>query len=316
MPLPERYNTGYNVGVGEPWSRWEILLVRRASRLTRQLANTGGFIEADETIEAAVGREVAKKLQAECGVLGIRSRYNPDTGNSIYVVLLMRPSPRSPPDMMEVDRAGYFSEEITRASAADQRRVARSGPWRRSSALAPGERAAGAYMHLFIGWVRSDGDWSGMGELAARPSAPYGSAWRAAAWAVNSMTWDSGGCDAVSGVSSSKRSCQGDKPSATPMILGVTPNRQTSWRSLPLTDPRPAGRHRKLPVDGAIAIGWLSCHSSTWAMSPNVAATKLRDGSRTLVECRIAHLIAEASPIFTQRPDIRDKLASCSSTWP
>jgi hypothetical protein len=91
------------------------------------------------------------------GVLGIRSRYNPDTGNSIYIVLLMRPIAGEPtPDMVEVDRAGYFSlEEIEaleqvppinlevarRALAADHRLLAPekvSGP-------------AGALYTLFIG---------------------------------------------------------------------------------------------------------------------------------------------------------------------
>jgi NADH pyrophosphatase NudC (nudix superfamily) len=88
----------------------------------------------------AVVREVAEEagVQAEVvGVLGIRSRYNPDNGNSIYVVMLMHPISGEPtPDGKEVDRAGYFSlEEIQaleqvppinlevarRALAADQR---------------------------------------------------------------------------------------------------------------------------------------------------------------------------------------------------
>jgi ADP-ribose pyrophosphatase YjhB (NUDIX family) len=119
MALPARYNTGYNVGVGGAVVHdGKLLLVRRASR--RGHGNwqiPGGFIEPDETIEVAVVREVAEEagVQAEAvGVLGIRSRYNPDNGNSIYVVLLMRPLGGEPtPDGVEVDRAGYFSlEEI------------------------------------------------------------------------------------------------------------------------------------------------------------------------------------------------------------
>jgi ADP-ribose pyrophosphatase YjhB (NUDIX family) len=114
MPLPERYNTGYNVGVGAVVQDGKLLLVRRASR--RGHGNwqiPGGFLEPDETIEVAVVREVAEEagVQAEVvGALGIRSRYNPDTGNSIYVVLLMRPITGEPtPDGKEVDRASYFS---------------------------------------------------------------------------------------------------------------------------------------------------------------------------------------------------------------
>jgi ADP-ribose pyrophosphatase YjhB (NUDIX family) len=119
MPLPERYNTGYNVGVGGAVVQdGKLLLVRRASRRGRgNWQIPGGFIEPDETMELAVVREVAEEagVQAEVvGVLGIRSRYNPDSGNSIYVVLLMRPISGEPmPDGKEVDRAGYFTlEEI------------------------------------------------------------------------------------------------------------------------------------------------------------------------------------------------------------
>ncbi len=68
MPLPERYNTGYNVGVGGAVVQdGKLLLVRRASR--RGHGNwqiPGGFIEPDETIELAVVREVAE----DAGVLG------------------------------------------------------------------------------------------------------------------------------------------------------------------------------------------------------------------------------------------------------
>ena len=119
MPLPARYNTGYNVGVGGAVVQdGKLLLVRRASRYGRgNWQIPGGFIEPDETIELAVVREVAEEagVQAEVvGVLGVRSRYNPDNGNSIYVILLMRPITGEPtPDGKEVDRAGYFTlEEI------------------------------------------------------------------------------------------------------------------------------------------------------------------------------------------------------------
>ena len=92
MAIPERYNTGYNIGVGGAVVRGgQLLLVRRASRHGRgnwQLP--GGFIEPDETIEQAVVREVQEEagVTAEVeAVLGLRSRYDPDSGNGIYVVL-------------------------------------------------------------------------------------------------------------------------------------------------------------------------------------------------------------------------------------
>ena len=119
MPPPERYNTGYNVGVGGAVVRdGRLLLVRRLSR--RGHGNwqvPGGFVEQDETIEKAVVREVEEEagVTAEVqGVLGIRNRYDEDGGNSIYVVMLLNGLSGEPkPDMTEVDRAEFFTlEEI------------------------------------------------------------------------------------------------------------------------------------------------------------------------------------------------------------
>ena len=115
MPPPERYNTGYNVGVGGAVVRDErLLLVRRLSR--RGHGNwqvPGGFVEQDETIEKAVVREVEEEagVTAEVqGVLGIRNRYDEDGGNSIYVVMLLNGLSGEPkPDMTEVDRAEFFT---------------------------------------------------------------------------------------------------------------------------------------------------------------------------------------------------------------
>ncbi|MEX0803611.1 MAG: NUDIX domain-containing protein [Deltaproteobacteria bacterium] len=115
MPIPERYNLGYNIGVGGAVVHQDrLLLVRRASRHGRgnwQLP--GGFIEPDETIEQAVMREVQEEagVIAEVeAVLGLRSRYDPDSGNGVYIVLLLRPISGEPKaDDHEVDHAGYFT---------------------------------------------------------------------------------------------------------------------------------------------------------------------------------------------------------------
>jgi ADP-ribose pyrophosphatase YjhB (NUDIX family) len=95
-------------------------LVRRASRRGRgNWQVPGGFIEPDETIEQAVLREVAEEagVTAEVeGILALRNRYHPDIGNSLYIVLLLRPLSGEPkPDGREVDRAEYFSLEEIRA---------------------------------------------------------------------------------------------------------------------------------------------------------------------------------------------------------
>ena len=143
MPLPERYNTGYNVGVGGAMVRDDrLLMVRRSSRRGRgNWQVPGGFVEQDETIEQAVVREVAEEAGVETqvqGVLGVRNRYDPDNGNSLYIVLLLNPLRGDPqPDQQEVDRAEYFTLEqilalpqvpainleVARRALADDRRL-------------------------------------------------------------------------------------------------------------------------------------------------------------------------------------------------
>ena len=121
MAIPERYNKGYNIGVGGAVIRdGKVLMVRRASR--RGYGNwqlPGGYIELKETIEEAVVREVAEEsgVTAEVeGVLGLRNRFDLERGNGIYVVLLLRPVRGEPePDGHEVDRAGYFTLDEIRA---------------------------------------------------------------------------------------------------------------------------------------------------------------------------------------------------------
>ena len=121
MPPPERYNTGYNVGVGGAVvQNGRLLLVRRASRRGRgNWQVPGGFVEQNETMELAVVREVEEEAgvtaQVE-GVLGIRNRYDEDGGNSLYIVMLLSHLSGEPkPDLSEVDRAEYFSLEEVQA---------------------------------------------------------------------------------------------------------------------------------------------------------------------------------------------------------
>ena len=115
MPPPDRYNTGYNVGVGGAVvGDGRLLLVRRASHRGRgNWQIPGGFVEQNETMEIAVLREVEEEAGVKTtvqGVLGIRNRYDEEGGNSIYVVMLLSPDSGEPsPDMKEVDRAEYFS---------------------------------------------------------------------------------------------------------------------------------------------------------------------------------------------------------------
>jgi ADP-ribose pyrophosphatase YjhB (NUDIX family) len=123
MAIPERYNKGYNIGVGGAVVRdHRLLFVRRSSRHGRgnwQLP--GGFIEPDETIEEAVVREVQEETGVVSeveAVLGLRSRYDPESGNGMYVILVLRPIDGEPTaDGREVDHAAYFSlDEIRQLS--------------------------------------------------------------------------------------------------------------------------------------------------------------------------------------------------------
>ena len=162
MPVPERYNAGYNLGVGGAVVHdGRILLVRRSSRRGRgNWQVPGGYVEPDETIEDAVVREVAEESGITArvqGILGVRNRCDPDINNSLYIVLLLHPLGVDPhPDNHEVDRAGFFTlaevraleqvpainlEIAERALAADRRildprRVAHS---------------SGAFYTLFVG---------------------------------------------------------------------------------------------------------------------------------------------------------------------
>ncbi len=123
MAIPERYNNGYNIGVGGVVVRvHRLLFVWRASQHGRgnwQLP--GGFIEPDETIEQAVVREVEEETSVVSeveAVLGLRSRYDPESGNGIYVILLLRPIRGEPiADGREADHAAYFGlDEIRQLS--------------------------------------------------------------------------------------------------------------------------------------------------------------------------------------------------------
>jgi 8-oxo-dGTP pyrophosphatase MutT (NUDIX family) len=120
MATPERYNTGYNIGVGGAVVRaGKLLMVRRASRRGRgnwQLP--GGYIEPHETIEQAVVREVQEEAGVTArvdGVMGLRNRYDSDIGNGVYIVLVLSPVSGEPhADGREVDQAAYFTLEQIR----------------------------------------------------------------------------------------------------------------------------------------------------------------------------------------------------------
>ena len=104
-----------------PVLAWEGPCKRRATAVgaaglpagPRQLAGARRVVEQDETMEQAVVREVEEEAGVTAkveGVLGIRNRCDEDSGNSMYVVMLLSPVSGAPqPDLKEVDQAGYFT---------------------------------------------------------------------------------------------------------------------------------------------------------------------------------------------------------------
>ena len=113
-PVPARYNTGYNVGVGGAVVDGDrVLLVRRATDHGRGAWQIpGGFCEPDETLPEAAVREVKEEsgLTTEVqGLLAVRSRHSED--HSTYVVFLLRRVAGEPTPGEEVDAARFFTME-------------------------------------------------------------------------------------------------------------------------------------------------------------------------------------------------------------
>ena len=109
-----KYRKGYSIGVGGVvLCGNKILLVRRAlGNNIGDWAIPGGFVEHDETIDAAVKREVLEEtgVRAEVeGLVGVRSRVT-EIENSAYFIFLLRASDESAhADGFEVAGARFFT---------------------------------------------------------------------------------------------------------------------------------------------------------------------------------------------------------------
>ena len=113
-PIPQRYNSGYNVGVGGAVLDGDrILLLRRSTEYGRgNWQIPGGFCEPDETLHEAAIREVKEEagLDVEVqGLLAVRSRHGED--HSTYVVFLLRRVDGEPTPGDEVDAARFMTME-------------------------------------------------------------------------------------------------------------------------------------------------------------------------------------------------------------
>lgn len=109
-----RYCKGYSIGVGGVVLCGEkVLLTRRAQGDDRgDWAIPGGFVEHDETIDAAVQREVLEEtgVKGELkGLIAVRSRVT-NSENSAYLIFLLRAdTEEAQADGSEIDEARYFT---------------------------------------------------------------------------------------------------------------------------------------------------------------------------------------------------------------
>lgn len=109
-----KYRKGYSIGVGGVVLRGnKTLLVRRAlGNNIGDWAIPGGFVEHNETIDAAVKREVLEEtgVRAEVeGLVGVRSRVT-EIENSAYFIFLLRALDEvAQADGFEVAGARFFT---------------------------------------------------------------------------------------------------------------------------------------------------------------------------------------------------------------
>ena len=113
-----QYCTGYSIGVGGVvLCENKVLLVHRALNSgpgADTWALPGGFVERDESIHAAVQREVLEETGVEAEVEGLIAVLNRvrDDRNDTYFVFLMRTSGGDVQvDEAEVDDARFFALE-------------------------------------------------------------------------------------------------------------------------------------------------------------------------------------------------------------
>lgn len=109
-----RYRQGYSIGAGALVLAGEkVLLVRLAYGVHKgQWAIPGGYVEAGETVDVAVRREVLEETGVDAqveGLVGVRSRVMPGD-NSAYLIFLLRAAGEDArADGVEVLDARFFT---------------------------------------------------------------------------------------------------------------------------------------------------------------------------------------------------------------
>ena len=127
------YRSGYSTGVGGVVLCGDkALLVRAATGRRRgEWMIPGGFVEADETINVAVRRELMEEagVQAEIeGIIAVRNRLGDGENSAYFIFQLRAASEEARPDEVEVDRAHFFTlaemERLPRLNALSKLVVA------------------------------------------------------------------------------------------------------------------------------------------------------------------------------------------------
>jgi len=107
-----KYRRGYSMGVGGVVLCGAKVLLVRSAFGKHEWTIPGGYVEAGETIDIAVQREIMEEtgVRAELqGLIGVRNRINPDDNSAYLIFLLQSQTEATQPDGVEVDDARYFT---------------------------------------------------------------------------------------------------------------------------------------------------------------------------------------------------------------
>lgn len=108
------YRTGYSMGVGGIVMFGDNVLLTcfGIGANKGEWAIPGGFVERDETITAAVQREILEEtgVNAEVdGLIGVRHRFTKDENSAYFIFLLHADSGEAQADGIEIQEARFFT---------------------------------------------------------------------------------------------------------------------------------------------------------------------------------------------------------------
>lgn len=109
-----RYRKGYSIGVGGVvLCNNKVLLIQKAiGNDKNDWAIPGGFVEKEETIDAAIRREILEETGVEAtlnGLIAVRSRVINNENSAYFIFLLTAVSENAKADGFEVNDARYLT---------------------------------------------------------------------------------------------------------------------------------------------------------------------------------------------------------------